>query len=42
MILFLMNMKSILFDYNGKRDKQEINAENYIVVKDLTELEKIL
>lgn len=37
-----MNMKSILFDYNGKRDKEEINAENYIVVKDLTELEKIL
>lgn len=37
-----MNMKSILYDYNGKRDKKEINVSNYIVIKDMKELENIL
>lgn len=37
-----INMKSILFDYNGKRDKSEIYAKDYIVVKDLNELKNIL
>lgn len=37
-----INMKSILFDYNGKRDKAEIQAKEYIVVKDLQELKNIL
>lgn len=37
-----VNMKSILFDYNGGRDKKEITAKNYIIIKDMKELEKIL
>ena len=37
-----MKMKSILFDYNGKRDKKEIVAKDYIIIKDMEELEKIL
>ena len=37
-----MGMKSILFDYNGRRDKKEIEAKDYIVIKDMKELEKIL
>ena len=37
-----MHMKSILFDYNGKRDKSEINAQNYIVITDMNELKNIL
>lgn len=37
-----MNMKSILFDYNGKRDKKEIDANNYIVITDMNELKNIL
>lgn len=37
-----IGMKSILFDYDGKRDKKEIKAENYIVIKDMKELLEIL
>ena len=37
-----MNMKSILFDYNGKRDKKEIDAKNYIVITNMNDLKKIL
>lgn len=37
-----VNMKSILYDYNGKRDKKEINVKDYIVIKDMKELEKLL
>lgn len=35
-------MKAILYDYDGKRDKKDINLDNYIIVKDLKELMKIL
>lgn len=37
-----IGMKAILFDYNGARDKKEIELNNYIVVKDLKELMEIL
>lgn len=37
-----VGMKSILYDYDGTRDKKDIMAENYIVVKNLKELENIL
>lgn len=37
-----VNMKSILFDYNGKRDKKEIDVNNYSVIKDINELKEIL
>lgn len=37
-----MNMKSILFDYNGRRDKKEIVAKDYFVIKDMNELKRIL
>lgn len=37
-----IGMKSILFDYNGKRDKKELKLENYVVVKNLNELLEIL
>lgn len=37
-----VNMKSILHDYNGKRDKKEIEAKDYILIKDMKELEEIL
>lgn len=33
---------AILFDYNSKRDKKDIFAPNYTVIKNLKELEKIL
>lgn len=37
-----IGMKSILFDFNGKRDDKEIKLENYIVIKDMNELDRIL
>jgi putative hydrolase of the HAD superfamily len=37
-----IGMKSILFDYDGKRDKKEVNASNYIVVNDINEIINIL
>lgn len=37
-----IGMKSILYDYNGKRDKKEIELKNYIVINDMEELLKIL
>ncbi len=37
-----VGMQAILFDYDGKRDKKDIDIDNYIVVKDLKELESIL
>lgn len=37
-----MNMKSILYDYNGRRDKKEIVANDYIIIKDMNELKKLL
>lgn len=37
-----IGMKSILYDYNGKRDVKEVIAENYIVIKDMKELLEIL
>lgn len=37
-----VNMKSILYDYNGRRDKKEIMAKDYTVIKDMKELKKIL
>lgn len=38
----IVGMKAILYDYDGKRDKKDINLDNYIIVKDLKELMKIL
>lgn len=35
-------MKSILFDYNGKRDDKNIELKEYIVIKDMNDLGKIL
>ena len=37
-----VGMKSILYDYDGTRDRKDIEAQNYMVVKDLKELENIL
>ncbi|MBQ7410363.1 MAG: HAD family hydrolase [Clostridia bacterium] len=37
-----LNMKSILYDYNNKRDKKEIVAKDYTVIKNMNELKKIL
>ncbi len=37
-----MNMKSILYDYNGKRDKKDVDVKDYIIIKDMKELENIL
>lgn len=37
-----VGMKAILFDYNGKRDKKDIKIDNYIVIKELQELQDIL
>ncbi len=37
-----IGMKSILYDYNGKRDNKEVKVENYVVIKDMKELLKIL
>ena len=38
----IVGMKAILYDYDGNRDKKDINLDNYIIVKDLKELMKIL
>lgn len=38
----IVGMKAILYDYNGKRDKKNIEINNYIVVKNLKELKEIL
>ncbi len=35
-------IRAILFDFDGKRDKKDIFASNYLVITDLKELEKIL
>ena len=37
-----VGMKSILYDYNGKRDKKEIIANNYTVIKNMEELIKTI
>lgn len=37
-----IGMKSILYDYNGKRDKKEYKLKDYIVIDDLEKLLKIL
>lgn len=37
-----VGMKSILYDYNGKRDKKEYELQDYIVVNDLNKLVDIL
>ena len=37
-----IGMKSILFDYNGKRDKKELKLDNYIVINDMERLLEIL
>ena len=37
-----IGMKSILFDYDGKRDKKEIVLKDYIVIKNMSELLDIL
>ena len=37
-----VGMKSILYDYDGTRDKKYIMTKDYIVIKDLRELENIL
>lgn len=37
-----VGMKAVLFDYDGKRDKKDIELDNYIRVKDLKELMEIL
>lgn len=37
-----IGMKSILYDYDGKRDKKDIELENYIVIKDMDELLDII
>ena len=37
-----VKMKSLLYDYNNKRDKKEIKADNYCVIKNMNELKKIL
>ena len=36
-----VNMKSILFDYNGRRDKKEIDADNYFIIRNMNELKKL-
>lgn len=38
----IVGMKAMLYDYDGKRDKKDINLDNYIIIKDLKELMKIL
>ena len=35
-------ISALLYDYDGNRDKKEIFAKEYTVIKDLKELEKIL
>ncbi len=35
-------IKAILFDFDGKRDKKEIKADDYFVIHDFNELEKTL
>ena len=37
-----VGMQAILFDFDGTRDKKEINLNNYIVIKDFKELLEIL
>lgn len=37
-----IGMNAILFDYDGNRDKKEINAQNYSIITDLKDLETIL
>lgn len=37
-----VNMKSILYDYDGKREKKECDVTNYIIIKSMKELESIL
>lgn len=37
-----IGMKSILFDFNGKRDDSEIELQDYIVIKDMEDLKKIV
>lgn len=37
-----LNMKSILYDYNNRRDVKEIIAKDYIVIKDMNELKHLL
>ncbi len=37
-----MKMKSLLYDYNNKRDKKEIKAKDYFVIKNMNELKSLL
>lgn len=37
-----IGMKSILYDYDGMRDKKDIKLENYIAIKNIAELLEIL
>lgn len=37
-----VGMKSILYDYNGKRDKKEYNLKNYILLNNMDNLEKVI
>ena len=37
-----IGMRSILYDYDGKRDKKDIELENYIIIKNMDELLDIM
>ena len=37
-----LGMQSILYDYNGKRDKKEIQLKDYIVINNMDKLLEIL
>ncbi len=37
-----VGMRAILYDFDGNRDKKDISLNNYIAIKDLKELMKIL
>lgn len=37
-----VGMRSILYDYDGKRDKKEYDLQNYTVLKDINKLTEIL
>ena len=37
-----IGMQSILFDYDGKRDNKAIELKDYIVIKNMNDLDKIL
>lgn len=39
---YKVGMKAILYDYDGNRDRKDIQLDNYIVIKDFKELLEIL